>query len=252
MAENFHGSKKKIQRAAKHLSDLNQWLTKGDFYILTVNQDAERRNLLSLGFDPEEFPAEDAAVMIGDVLHNLRSALDILWNDIIVECGGTVTKWSRFPIRDTVDELKAPLSNLLKEKQIEIEVQNLLLNDIKPYEAGNYALWALDDLNTSDKHRLVIPVLKIMHIIGVSFQDENGKEWPLDKFLIADKPWTLPLKNFHGQTLTVKNKGQATSTIFFDSGFPFAGKQIIPSLDSITKEVSRTVKAFETLLFGES
>lgn len=252
MAENFHGSKRKIQRAAKHLFDLNQWLTRADFYILSINQDAERRNCLTLFFDTETSSAEDAAVMIGDVLHNLRSALDILWNDIIVECGGTVTKWSGFPIRNTVDELKALLSNLVEKKQIEAIVQSLLLNDIKPYEAGNHPLWALHNLNIVDKHRLIIPVIKIMHIIGVSFEDENGKEWPLDTLLMADRPWTLPLKNFHGKTLTIKNKGQPASSIVFHHGVPFAGEQIVPSLDGIAKEVSRTVKAFETRLFGES
>ncbi len=188
--------------------------------------------------------------MIGDVLHNLRSALDILWNDIIIECGGKVSKYSRFPIRDTADELKAPLINILKEQQIEIEVHDFLLNQIKPYKAGNYPIWALDDLNVRDKHQLLIPVLKIMHIRGVSFEDEDGKEWPLDKLLIADQSWTLPLREFFGKNLRVKNKGHATTGIFFNNGFPFAGKPVIPALDGIAKEVSSIVQAFKALLFG--
>jgi hypothetical protein len=189
--------------------------------------------------------------MIGDALHNLRSALDILWHDIIEECGGTVTRFTRFPIRKTVDELKGPMSNFLKEKQIEAEVHDLLLAEIKPYQTGNYFIWALDDLNIRDKHQLLIPVLKIMHITDVSFEDEDGKEWPLDNILIADEPWTIQLKEFYRMNLTVKNKGHAASAIFFDIGFPFEGKPIIPALEGIAKETSRTVQAFETLLFGE-
>jgi hypothetical protein len=252
MAENFHGSRKKIERAAKHISDLNKWITGGDFYTLSVNQDTERRNWLTLFFDAEALPAEDAAVMIGDALHNLRSALDILWHDIIIECGGRVSKYSRFPIRDTADELKAPLNNLLKEKQIEGEVHNFLLNDVKPYQTGNYNIWALDDLNIRDKHQLLIPVLKIMHITEVSFEDECGKEWPLNSFLVADQSWTLQLKEFFGKNLHMKNKGGAASTIFFSSDSPFKGTRVIPALDGIAKEVSRTVQAFDTLLFGKT
>ena len=210
------------------------------------------RVLLTLFFDPATSPTEDAAVIIGDALHNLRSALDVLWHDVITECGGKSLKYTRFPIRDTADELMAPLNNALKEKQIETEVQNLLLNDIRPYQAGNYNIWALDDLNIRDKHQLLIPVLKIMHITGVSFEDENGKEWPLQKLLIADEPWTLPLREFFGKKLTVKNKGHAASAVFFNSGFPFEGKKVTDALDGIAKEVSRTVQAFDTLLFGES
>jgi hypothetical protein len=93
-------------------------------------------------------------------------------------------------------------------------------------------------------------VMKIMHIIDVSFEDEHGKEWPLNKLLIADEPWTLQVKEFYGKNLRLKNKGRAASTIFFDSGFPFEGKQVIPALDGIAKEVSRTVEALDALLFG--
>jgi hypothetical protein len=251
MAENFLGSKKKIQRAAKHMQDLNAWITVSDFYTLSINKDADRNVWLTLFYDLTALPTEDAAVMIGDALHNLRSALDILWNDTIVECGGRPTKWSRFPIRDTADELKAPLSNLLEQQQIETEVQNLLLHTVKPYKAGNYSIWALDDLNVRDKHQLLIPTLKIMNIWDVSFEDENGKEWPLNNILIADEPWTIRLKEFWGKNLKVKNKGQSASNIFFDIGFPFEGKPIIPALDGIAKEVLRTVEAFESFLFGE-
>ena len=113
-----------------------KWIADTDFYVLNVNRDSERRFWLSLFFDPTASPADDAAVMIGDVLHNLRSALDILWHDVIRECGGTPSRYSRFPIRNTADELKGPLNNLLEEQQIEPEVENLLLNSIKPYQAG--------------------------------------------------------------------------------------------------------------------
>lgn len=91
-----------------------------------------------------------------------------------------------------------------------------------------------------------------MHITDVSFEDEDGKEWPLENVLIADEPWTIQLKEFYGKNLTVKNKGHASSAIFFDIGFPFEGKPVIPALDGITEEVLRTVNAFEAFLFGQA
>jgi hypothetical protein len=127
----FASSRKKIQRAAKHISDLNAWLgaiITDDFYRINVEQDAKHMGWLSLDFDPLAFPTEDAAVLMGDALHNLRSALDILWHDVITECGGTTSKFTRFLIRDTRDELVAPLKNALKEQQIIPEVHDFLLD----------------------------------------------------------------------------------------------------------------------------
>ena len=188
--------------------------------------------------------------MIGDALHNLRSALDILWHDIIRECGGTPSRYTRFPIRETADELEPAFKDMLKKKQIEIVVKNFLMSDIKPYKAGNYSLWALEDLNVRDKHQLLIPLLKSMYITGICLKDENANEWHIEGVLYGDRPWSHLLPQCAGRNLEVKNKGHATSTILFDMGFPFEGEPVLPALDRIAKEVSRTVKAFEALLFG--
>ena len=42
----------------------------------------------------------DAALITGDALHNLRSALDLLFYQAMHESTGTTDKYTRFPIRD--------------------------------------------------------------------------------------------------------------------------------------------------------
>src|ERR1700680_3024770 len=103
----FHGSRLKIERANEHILDLNGVLLRfirSDFYTVRVDRDARKgTSHLCIDFDPSPFPSEDAALVIGDALHNLRSALDLLYYEVVRECGAS--KWTRFPVRDTRDEL---------------------------------------------------------------------------------------------------------------------------------------------------
>ena len=124
-------SRRKIKRAEKHIYDLNllRYEVSGtQTHTLTVEQDSDRINWLTLDFDASALPAPDAALVIGDILHNLRSALDILWHEVIKECGGGASKWKspRSRPRDTRDALIAPLKGALEKKQI-TRLRNLRL-----------------------------------------------------------------------------------------------------------------------------
>jgi hypothetical protein len=128
------------------------------------------------------------------------------------------------------------------------EVRDFLVDTVKPYKAGNYALWALDDLNIQDKHQLIIPVLKLMLIDDFRLEDDSCELVDLKYSFIADEPWRIRLKETYGRNLIVKDKGHATPWIFFDLGFPFEGQSVIPALNGIAEEVTRTVETFEICL----
>ena len=249
---NFESSRKKIERANKHIADLNTlWseFANRDFYSLRIEQDADLMNWLVLEFDPEEFPRVHAAIIIGDTLHNLRSALDILWHEVIAYCGGEPTKYTRFLIRDTREELIAPMNGALKEQQITRDVHDFIFDSVKPYKAGNYCLWAVDDLNVRDKHQLIIPVTQLSAIADVCFEDDQGASFPFDYWLLADESWRIRLKEFYGRKLTVKDKGHATGNILFDIP-PFEGQAVIPSLNSLSIAVLGTLESFANLMPG--
>jgi hypothetical protein len=44
----------------------------------------------------------------------------------------------------------------------------LILDCIKPYKTGNYALWALGKVENIDKHKLLIPSIVLTGLNGVS------------------------------------------------------------------------------------
>lgn len=104
----FRGSRLKIERADKHVTDINSILEAyigSDFYDLTVDKHSETgENFLRCNIK-SKLEEEKIALIIGDALHNLRSALDLLYYETVGLCNGVPTKWTRFPFCDTRDDL---------------------------------------------------------------------------------------------------------------------------------------------------
>lgn len=244
----FHASKLKIERAKKHILDLNALLTNflaSDFYSVTVEKESQYGlSLLKIDFDETQFPSDGAALIIGDALHNLKSALDLLYFQVVSH-GGVTTKYTMFPIRNTRQELIGPLKNALETHQISSAVHDFILDTVKPYKAGNYPLWAVHDLNVWDKHQLLIPVLKLMRFVGIRL--ETNEHTPVNEGSIyyLDSPCYITLPD--DRPITLKDKGHAAGNILFGLGLAYEGSPIIRSLNGIAEEITRTVEAFDIL-----
>jgi hypothetical protein len=97
--------------------------------------------------------------VIGDILHNLRSALDILWRQVWHPGAAAETHTEEFRIFATADDFKAryPLAKFPEQGRKQSAV--LLLYKLKPYKGGNDLLWMLNEASAVDKHRLLIPAI---------------------------------------------------------------------------------------------
>jgi hypothetical protein len=251
MAHSLDGSRLKIKRANKHIADLNSLLrvfAESDFYTLDIENDPElRTNSLRINIDESGFPVDDAALIIGDALHNLRSALDHLYYKVVIHCGGKPTQWTRFPIVDSGDYLVTRLDSALEKKQITIPVARHILDVIKPYQTGNPALWSLHQLNIRDKHEMFVPVLKLMQLSDVRLEDDKHVPLEATAYYFGGSG-SVRLRDADDRKVAVKDKGHASATILFDVGSSFWGQAVIPSLQGISVEVAGTVEAFELLL----
>ncbi len=250
----FQGSWLKVERAYKHISDIESLLgvfVGSDFYDLTVEQHTDSgENFLRCGIKTR-LEEVKVALIIGDALHNLRSALDLLYYDTVVLCNGSPTKWTRFPFTDTREQLINRLNCALKEKRIDRNVYNLILGITKPYQTGNVTLWTLDDLNITDKHQLLIPVLKLVMLRDVSFEDEKHR--PVlglkSEFFVGD-PGIALIDGANGLNITVKDKGRASADILLAKGLLLKIQAIIPTLRGIAEEVTNTIETFDILFDG--
>jgi hypothetical protein len=248
MPDPFNSSRLKIERANKHISDIDsllQSVINSDFYALSVEKDTDSgENLLHATIN-EGLPAEEYALIIGDALHNLRSALDFAYYETVILCGGTATRWTRFPIRDTREQLVSRLDSALKKKQISLLVHFLILNSVKPYQTGNWALWTLDDWNITDKHQLLIPVLKLVIVNHVSFEDEQHRLLTnLENQFFFGESGVALLKGARGLNVKVKNKGHAAADILFAHDMLKKIQAVIPTLRGIAEEVTKTIELF--------
>ena len=243
------GSRLKIERAEKHIRDINALLEEfvaSDFYSVEIETNGHCcPNYLRFHIDTSGFRLDIAAVVIGDALHNLRSALDLLYYAAILECGGRPTRWTRFPVFDTGKDVENKLREALKKKQITTGIQELLLDTIKPYEAGNYALWAVNELNITDKHQLLIPTLQLMRFVGICLEDEKGDVVMEDTAYFMDTSGRVRLdQELDCRTITLTDKGHAAATIMFNIGLPFQAQAVIPTLHQLVEVVSGVVESF--------
>src|SRR3954462_8423627 len=98
----FEGAISKVERANKHIRDLNDVLNvfrDTDLHSLWVETDpGTGKKFLRIATPsiPEAVP-----FILGDAIHNLRAALDHVWWRATEWVGGTPTRWTQIPFRDS-------------------------------------------------------------------------------------------------------------------------------------------------------
>jgi len=150
----------KVERAKKHLRDLAaEVLAKEGVGVVTRNLDTQggkgSANTIKFGLTndaPKIVPCFSADVLagVGDIAHNLRTALDHLMCHLLLVAGSKITKQDYFPISESFDRYesrKAGIVNRVRPKVIET------LDWLKPYKGGNDDLWRVHELDRIDKHR---------------------------------------------------------------------------------------------------
>lgn len=102
-----------------------------------------------------EEPPTDWSVLIGDAIHNARSALDYVAGALVIENGGTPDGSTYFPISDHQagygDRLRKGLRGASPESKNAVRT-------LSPWRDGDDQLWRLHRLDIIDKHRLLVAV----------------------------------------------------------------------------------------------
>jgi hypothetical protein len=251
MTEHFYGPKLKIKRAKQHIGDLHsklQAFAATDYYSLRVDKDAETGNNI-LKFSVTKAPPEETALVIGDAIHNLKSALDLLVNDVFFEKLNRRSDYTKFPVCETRDKLVATM-NGGTIRQASEAIADLIVDVIKPYKGGNDALYALHHLDICDKHMLLLPVVQITSLLDVSAEDDRGARMVNATLVIDGSGKSANVFATPGE-LQIKNYGKPVPSIFFDKGLPMEGEPIFPTLLQFTERVCGVLESFQTVCFGK-
>lgn len=148
----------KVERARKHTEELDLELTAfrdSNPYEVGVKPHSEPPHhsayyLISIQDVPVVIPA-----IAGDVLFNLRAALDHLAVHLVQRNGQTPTRYTSFPIIDTDNPAQYNSAKARKVQGMSDAAKDAI-DATKPYKGGDDTLWRLHKLNNIDKHRALM------------------------------------------------------------------------------------------------
>jgi len=242
----FHGSRLKVERANHHINDLSlQWrkfAKTGPYSVLVEDDPKTGDSVLKISMDQ---PApEQILLIVGDALHNLRSALDFAMSDIEFVATGARDPYTSFPIRDTRDQLMAAVGGGLKKKAPEAVIHHIV-NSVQPYEGGNgHPIWSLHALDIEDKHRLLIAKKDVTHVKTIHCKDGGGQYFTVSEWAFIPPATSTYICTGH-QKVQVADKGKASFGIVFGNGMPLYGQAIFPTLRKLSHFVSGTINGIE-------
>ena len=177
----------KIEWADKHIQNLNVELNKfmeSHRHTAFIEHDPDGPGDLLKVRQEYETPS-GVSLAMGDVIHNLHSALDIAINRIQFLTHGIMTNYTKFPIRETKEEFEAAINGGLKGK-VPFEILNFLRVDVKPYLGGDgEALVHLHNLDIEDKHRIILAATHLAFVNGIRVQLDDGIEANIGDWLIV-------------------------------------------------------------------
>lgn len=242
----FDGPRLKVRRARKHIHDLSD----------TVAEYGARVKLSAVPFDVQEThisyviqfseaPPETVPMIIGDAIHNLRSALDIMICDIARLRNKSSDKL-KFPF--AADEEK--LESYLKKDFPRLGEDVLdAIRALKPYKFGNLALRGLHELDIDDKHEVVLP-----YYLVASGRFAAPISADMTKMM---KDHGLDIANAMAPIceggIAIMRKGVnpwkylrpvGTPQPYFPRGLPFGESPVLKVLNDLAEIVEQTVESF--------
>src|ERR1035437_885726 len=160
MESAFHGAKLKVDRANGHIRNVEARIAAlhdTDTSRIEIHPQFGTERLVHEFTDPKAF--FDLSLMIGDVLHNLNCALDYTWFKTAERLVPAIlSERTKFPVREKFEELegwlKRPGNKHAPIHELCSDLSEFLLDEIRPYRAGNHAIWPVHVLNNIDKHQI--------------------------------------------------------------------------------------------------
>lgn len=158
MAEKAARILSKVERANEHILDFERSFTAfrdANPYFVDTKRDPHTRELIYYVRNTVDIPPRFALVA-GDAIQNLRSALDHLACQLVRSNGQIPGKATEFPICRSAKEYKSESTR--KVKGVRPDAKEAI-DAIEPYKGGRgEELWVLHELNIIDKHRLLVAV----------------------------------------------------------------------------------------------
>lgn len=237
----FSGAKLKVSRARKHIAELQRVIDEfsaTEFYEIVMKlDDLERWMPVVFPFKPipDELP-----LIIGDAVHNLRSALEHLVYALVP------SRETAFPMHMTQKNFETDKSKLNLIEDALPGAKDLLLKKVQPYTGGNgELLYALHSLDKSDKHHKIL--LTTTAALGGSFRIiENGDVRVAISGIRFDpnQNTVIPLIGPWTAETELQHDNRAMLEVSFGEPAILSKKAVIPTLLKMAQNVDQTIVDF--------
>ena len=239
----------KLKRAKQHLDSLES---------VVAEYRSSHPNALSAQYDIStgqtswvvvinEDIRDEIALLLGDIIHNGRSSLDLLANELLTDAGLTPTRNTYYPFAENAAQLQ---DRLTRTGLIGLTGQALsYFSAHPPSKDQNPALYSLHALDIVDKHRTITPVSPFVEIDHLVVTTQSGP--------LAFGKMRMPLEN--GRCFLSGIPGQIQNSDFSCSSFPvftisdndlgFDWHHVFPNEeDCVVSQAALLLNAAETVL----
>lgn len=175
----LEGAYLKVGRARAHLETLNREINtffEHNSYNIDVQNPADQLYVLR-AYDPPMVPSNDWALIIGDCIHNARSALDyIAWELAGSNIGDRTTQ---FPICESYSCWRRAIDRG-RIRDVRPRRARALIRYLQPYrtqDPPDTPLAVLGRLDDRDKHKLLTVTAAVPEHISVQWSQRTDLTW---------------------------------------------------------------------------
>jgi hypothetical protein len=248
MSKPFRDARLKVQRANKHIADLEAAISAlKESYTATVVQNSNTGHQDLIHTIPEfAEAAEEMALIAGDAIHNLKTALDFAWISTLRKHIPTANlDFAKFPVYRSRRELESALNGVPINTRSNPSLFGLVVSDIQPFEGGhNGVVYALHKLDISDKHLLLLGLVPLAGIDGIMVQKPDGEV--VRGFAGATQNAPPYVIAFDGN-IRIKDKGKLTFHIVLKEAGIYDSVHIMEVLSTFSRVVSNYIELLEHL-----
>lgn len=243
----FDATKEKVEWAERQISDLEAgfgaFLNAGHCTWDSTPDPADG-NLAIEASCLEPIPLE-LTLMLGEVINNLRAALDHATGELIGIDANTQDVKIIFPVTTKQEDFVTRIRQIKTRR----DDTRAFLMSLEAYQGGTgKLLYALEQLDITSKHAVLTPIIGVAKIGPVKLLNTNGTpaSTPASLECSMGTDGRARLRNVSsGTTVEIDENATPAFDVFFGDVEQFRFQRIIPTLRILAGAVKETVRRFD-------
>ena len=244
----FESAALKIERADQHIRDLQaafEAFSQSHRHTVHVHGNVKGPIYFEIVFDAALPPT--LALILGDAIHNLRTALDHATWELLGMDGAKRKRQLQLPSGQNRVDFEAFCKGIETPDQSTIDF--LIELAVYPEGEGKMLYW-LCKLDNAEKHRIITPVAQAASVARIVFIDlATNKRWEsTDITLHPGDDGRSYLKVKPGLGIDCNEHFQTAASIFFGDVEGVPNEPVIPTLVHLRDAVADTLREFRRLV----